>query len=248
MKYINSLLLVFFFRSESCIASITANDFFAMEESVRQNTGKIEELEQIISVLRSEIKILREELQQVKVEVDQARQQQQQRQQQKEEGKKRYADALAKNPKNLMSSCERMIEDGKHSSAREHLVLFLKKNPKNIYIGMATFLIGESYYKEKMYKEAASEYLTSYTKSKEGKKAPAALYKLALCLFKLSENDKAKKSLEKLISDYPNHPREIADAKKLLKKIDSGKKEKIHTCVSKHLKKKNLKQHGNNIK
>jgi TolA-binding protein len=79
---------------------------------------------------------------------------------------------------------------------------------------MAMFYVGESYFKEKDYKNAAIEYMKSYKKNSKGHKSAEALYKLALCFKRLSKNEECKATLDKLIRDYPNSGDILTKAKK----------------------------------
>lgn len=209
ISFVFIFFVVFLFPGNCIVNNVDSNDLISLEENVRLNTGKIEELEKCITELRKEIKFLKDCYQKKTDE---------------EQEKKRLATIVKKNPEEIIKIACEMIEENKLSEARMLLNLFIKKNPTNIFCGKMSFFCGESYFREENYKDAAREYLNSYTTNSKGGKAADALYKLALCFQKLSKNDKAKESLKKLISDYPSRQDVVSKAKALLINLNNSSK------------------------
>lgn len=121
------------------------------------------------------------------------------------------------NPEDLIRQIITHIDENDMNYARGLVDAFLKLNPDNIFCGMMLFHKGESYFREKDYKNAAMAYMQSFKKNATGSKSAEALYKLALCFNFLDENEKCKATLEKIVRDYPG---EFAEkAKRRLKKF-----------------------------
>jgi TolA-binding protein len=180
------------------------SDISLLEEIVRTNTGKIEELEKMISELQKEIAFLKESLGK---KID-------------EEASKGETEALnGKTPEEIIKMACDLIEENSMEEARKLLNSFIKNNPSNIYCGMMMFHIGNSYFQDKDYKNAAIEYMKSYKTNSNGNKSAESLYKLALCFKRLSKIEEARTSLEKLIRDYPGYTELVTKAKKELSSL-----------------------------
>jgi len=93
---------------------------------------------------------------------------------------------------------------------------FIERHSENVYCGMAMFYVGESYFREKNYKNAALEYMKSYKKNSRGHKSAECLYKLALCFKRLLKKEECKTTLDKLIRDHPSSGDILEKAKKEL--------------------------------
>ncbi len=198
MRKLFYFIFAFFLVSDYTVLN-AVSDISLLEESVRNLTGKIEELEKTVSEMQKDINLLKESF--VK-KID-------------EETAKRESEMIdGKNPEDIIKTACGLIDDNNYEEARKLLNLFIKKNPENIYCGMFVFYIGESYFKEKDYKNAAIEYMKSYKKNSKGHKSAEALYKLSLCFKRLSKNEECKATLDKLIRDYPNSGDILTKAKK----------------------------------
>jgi TolA-binding protein len=111
-----------------------------------------------------------------------------------------------------------MIDEGATDKARNLLEAFIKRNPTGIYCGMMLFYIGNCYFLEKDYENAAVEYMKGFKTNPNGSRAAETLYKLALCFEKLHENANCKLTLERIRDDYPGE-----FAKKALQKLKNMK-------------------------
>lgn len=87
---------------------------------------------------------------------------------------------------------------------RAALEAFLKKNPDDELSDNAAYWLGETYYINKQYKEAAKAFLDGYRKYPKADKAPDNLLKLGKSLDALGQPDKACTTYAKLLEDYPN--------------------------------------------
>lgn len=97
---------------------------------------------------------------------------------------------------------------------RAALLAFLEKNPDDDLSDNASYWLGETYYINKQYKDAAKAFLEGYRKYPKADKAPDNLLKLGKSLAALNQPDKACTTYAKLLEDYPNsQPRIIKLAK-----------------------------------
>ena len=184
------------------------NDLSEMEECLRNNTGKTEELERKISELQNSIKEIKEELRKIT-----------------DENKKREFENIVsqKSPDELIKTAEKYIKDQNYEYAENLLNAFIEKNPDDIHCGQMMFYKGESLFEQKNYKDAAMEYLNGYKKNPNGSKAADTLYKLALCFKELSKYKESKTTLEKIIKDFPNKTAVVKAAAQELKNFEKNK-------------------------
>ncbi|MDR0632116.1 MAG: tetratricopeptide repeat protein [Holosporaceae bacterium] len=178
------------------------NDFTELSDSLREVIGRVEELERTVAEMQKKISSFE----------DSANKNLQEAATQKD------AEALArKTPEEILKTAIDMIEENNMEEARRILNLFVAKNPTSIYCGMMQFYVGNSYFLEKDYKNAAIEYMKGFKANPSGSKSAETLYKLALCFKQLNEKEKLKSTLEKIVDDYPGEFSKKASAE--LKKI-----------------------------
>jgi len=83
--------------------------------------------------------------------------------------------------------------------------VFLDQRSSSIYCGMVIYYKGKSFFRQGNYESAASAFMDSYEKNKQGAKAPKALFLLAECFDKLNKQDKRKIILKKIVQNYEGH-------------------------------------------
>jgi len=106
---------------------------------------------------------------------------------------------------------------------RNAMKVFLEKNPDDELADNAAYWLGETYYINKEYKDAAKAFLEGYKKYPNADKAPDNLLKLGKSLAALNQPDKACTTYAKLLADYPNSlPRIVKLAKSERKKLNCG--------------------------
>lgn len=96
---------------------------------------------------------------------------------------------------------------------------FIKDYPKSSLVSSAQYWIGEALYAEKDYKAAADEFLTVLKEYKGSDKAPGAALKLGYSFYELKEWDKARKTLEDVISFFPHETETVQKAQERLDKM-----------------------------
>lgn len=92
---------------------------------------------------------------------------------------------------------------GDYEIAEASLREFLTKYPSDPLVSDARFWLGETMFVRDNFREAANEFLESYSKYPQGAKAPDSLLKLGLSLKELGEKDAACATFEELVRKYP---------------------------------------------
>lgn len=113
-----------------------------------------------------------------------------------------------------------LLKQLRWTEGREALQDFLKINPDHDLSDNASYWLGETYYINKQYKDAAKAFLEGYKKYPKADKAPDNLLKLGKSLAALDQPDKACVTYAKLLEDYPNSlPRIVKLAKSERQKL-----------------------------
>jgi tol-pal system protein YbgF len=80
---------------------------------------------------------------------------------------------------------------------------FLAKYPDHNLAGSAQFKLGETFYAQQNYSEAAQNYLTGYKQFPKSRRAADSLLKLGLSLNKLGQKDQGCAALGSVGSEFP---------------------------------------------
>ena len=96
---------------------------------------------------------------------------------------------------------------------------FLKDYPNSSLASSAQYWVGEALYAEKDYKAASDEFLVVLKEHKGSDKAPGAALKLGYSFYELKEWDKARKTLEDVISFFPSETETVQKAQERLDKM-----------------------------
>jgi tol-pal system protein YbgF len=80
---------------------------------------------------------------------------------------------------------------------------FLVKYPQHSLSGSAQFQLGETFYAQGKYEEAARNYLQGYKTYPKSRRAPDSLMKLGLSLGKLGQKEQACNALASVSTDFP---------------------------------------------
>lgn len=96
---------------------------------------------------------------------------------------------------------------------------FLKDYPASPLAGSAQYWIGEALYADHDYKGAVDEFLMVLKEHKGSDKAPGAALKLGFSFYELKEWEKARKTLEDVISFFPDSADTITKARERLDKM-----------------------------
>lgn len=96
------------------------------------------------------------------------------------------------------------LRAGQYASARQDFQRILKDFPKHKRAGNAQYWLGETFYVERDYKQAAQAFLSGYTTYAESGKAPDSLLKLGISLLALEQKKAACDAFADLIVKFPS--------------------------------------------
>jgi tol-pal system protein YbgF len=97
-----------------------------------------------------------------------------------------------------------LLKRGQFPQARDALKQFLSEHPKDPLAGNAQYWLGETYYVQGQYKDAADSFLKGYTTYSKSSKAPDSLLKLGMTLSQLGQKDAACATFGQLKEQFPN--------------------------------------------
>lgn len=107
-----------------------------------------------------------------------------------------------------------LLKRGQFPQARDSLKQFLAEHPKDTLAGNAQYWLGETYYVQGQYKDAADSFLKGYTTYSKSPKAPDSLLKLGMTLNQLGQKDAACATFGQLKEQFPQAaPAVVARAK-----------------------------------
>lgn len=107
-----------------------------------------------------------------------------------------------KNAKDVVAEVETRIEKNELEQARRIAKQFIEKKPQDLHVGYLLVCVGNTYFLERQYQDAAIAYMDAYKKNPKSAKATEGLYKLALSFKQLNQLDKSKATFEKLANEY----------------------------------------------
>ena len=97
-----------------------------------------------------------------------------------------------------------LLKQGRYGEARTAFEEFLKVHPNEPLSGNAQYWLGETYYAQGQYKNAADAFLNGYTTYKSSQKAPDSLLKLGMTMIVLGQKDAACSVFGELGNKFPN--------------------------------------------
>ena len=90
-----------------------------------------------------------------------------------------------------------------YAQAEVALKEFINKYPNDALTGSAQYWLGETYYVRNDFQQAAVAFLNAYQKFPKGAKAPDSLHKLGLSLASMGKKSDGCVALAKMLKDYP---------------------------------------------
>jgi tol-pal system protein YbgF len=105
---------------------------------------------------------------------------------------------------NQYNAAFELLKQTKYSEAEVALKDFLAQHEDSAQAGSAFYWLGETYYMQKDYEQAAIQFLRGYKKFPKGEKAPDSLLKLSMALGNLNKTKEACTSLGKLRDEFKN--------------------------------------------
>ena len=107
-------------------------------------------------------------------------------------------------PDDLFLRSEKSLLQLQYANAESGFKEFLTKYPDHNLAGSAQFKLGETFYAQQNYTDAAKNYLTGYKQFPKSRRAPDSLMKLGLSLNKLGQKDQGCAALSSVSTEFPN--------------------------------------------
>ena len=103
------------------------------------------------------------------------------------------------------------LKNDDYATSQELFNRFLDTHKEHSLTANAHYWLGESYYAEKSYSDAAMHFLNGYQSAPEAHKAPDNLLKLAMSLRYMKKREEACATLDKLMSEFAGRPSTSVD-------------------------------------
>jgi len=113
-------------------------------------------------------------------------------------------------PKAMYESSRQMLMRGEFADAEKSFKAFLEENREHELTGNARYWLGETYYVQGNYAQAAATFLEGYQKDARGAKAPDSLLKLGMSLKRMDKKREACATFGKLRADFPKLPAHLS--------------------------------------
>ncbi len=107
-------------------------------------------------------------------------------------------------PDDLFLRSEKALLQLQYGDAETGFKEFISKYPGHNLAGSAEFKLGETYFAQQNYTDAAQAYLTSYKQYPKGRRAPDSLLKLGLSLSRMGQKDQACTTIGSVDAEFPN--------------------------------------------
>ena len=120
-----------------------------------------------------------------------------------EQGTGIEAVSLQETPDDLFMRSEKALLQLQYDDAQSGFKEFLSKYPEHNLAGSAQYKLGETYYAQQDYNDAAQNYLTGYKQFPKSRRAADSLLKLGLSLNKLGQKEQGCAALGSVGSEFP---------------------------------------------
>ncbi len=110
----------------------------------------------------------------------------------------------ANTPDDLFLRSEKALLQLQYGEAEAGFKEFVSKYPEHNLAGSAEFKLGETFWAQQNYSDAAQAYMSSYKQYPKGRRAPDSLLKLGLSLARLGQKDQACTTMSSVDSEFPN--------------------------------------------
>ena len=110
----------------------------------------------------------------------------------------------AETPDDLFLRSEKALLQLQYADAESGFREFVEKYPEHNLAGSAEFKLGETFWAQQNYGDAAQAYMSSYKQYPKGRRAPDSLLKLGLSLARLGQKDQACTTMGSVDAEFPN--------------------------------------------
>ena len=107
-------------------------------------------------------------------------------------------------PDDLFLRSEKSLLQLQYGDAENGFKEFLAKYPDHNLAGSAQFKLGETYYAQQQYQEAAKNYLAGYKQFPKSRRAPDSMLKLGLAMNKMGQGQQGCAVLGSVGDEFPN--------------------------------------------
>ncbi len=107
-------------------------------------------------------------------------------------------------PDDLFLRSEQSLLHLQYSEAENGFKDFLTKYPDHNLAGNAQYKLGETYYAQQQYEEAAKSYLHGYKQFPKSRRAPDSMLKLGLAMNRMGQNQQGCAVLGSVGDEFPN--------------------------------------------
>jgi tol-pal system protein YbgF len=107
-------------------------------------------------------------------------------------------------PDDLFLRSEQSLLHLQYSEAENGFKDFLTKYPDHNLAGNAQFKLGETYYAQQQYEDAAKSYLTGYKSFPKSRRAPDSMLKLGLAMNRMGQSQQGCAVLGSVGDEFPN--------------------------------------------
>ena len=186
--------------------SVVANEGLNLDLAILKINKELKTLNNEILILKDEIEILRENQRLNSERISKLLQMIALIQ----SGKKKSVESTLKNQ---TTKSAKLFGDGKNAfvlgdfeKSIELFLAYLKTSPDSLSRTDTMLWLGRAYFYSKSFLDSKNAYLEYQTMGQDHPKLADSLYELSRVLMELDDNDQAKLLLNKMISEYPNHP------------------------------------------
>ncbi|NVK20444.1 MAG: tol-pal system protein YbgF [Methylocystaceae bacterium] len=113
-------------------------------------------------------------------------------------------------PEALYQQSRQMLMRSEFANAENNFKAFLETHKDHKLTGNVRYWLGETYYVQGNYAQAASTFLEGYQKDPRGAKAPDSLLKLGMSLSRMDKTREACASYDRLRSSFPKLPAHLS--------------------------------------
>lgn len=108
-----------------------------------------------------------------------------------------------------------LLRQGEFESSRDAFTTFLRQYPQSGYSASARFWLGNAYYATRQYQPAIEQFNTLLANNPQHARAPEAALSIANSQIELKSVDAARKTLENLVTVYPDSEAAVAARERL---------------------------------
>ena len=196
-------------NTEHLYAKIAESEKVAQESTaqIEEITFRINQLSEKMDLLSKEMNVRFEEMEQKIQESQKPLPAPQPEKVESEE--KTEVKTPVKTAKEAYQAAYQSLKKGDYSAAESALKQFLTDYPEDALAGNAQYWLGETYYVQGIYDQAAVCFAEGFKKYKDGPKGPDTLLKLGMTMEKLDKKPEACTAFKNMEKSFPKAPESV---------------------------------------